>query len=192
MKVSLIGEKAFYRNGARNKAGDEGFHMQSKAENDKHVSALKQEYIDRHPVKLSSNAAVTARRMAQQEQRANEYAVKNEPKRFLPFLARKTNGIAGDKELRRVNGVQGDPHSSWIKSVSTTANGAPIIVETKSGKKYACPCPWQTAEEILKSDSVGASVGARLFTGTFKMGKGKTQGKIVNKVNGRIAKIRGL
>lgn len=194
MKVQLIHRSQPYTNQYRNTAGDEGVRAQTKSENDRHVRELEREYEIKHPVIPGASIATTARRKAKQRELAKAWAIRNEPKRYLPFLLRKTNGIAADKELRRVNGVKAAPSSSWIKSIRTTAAGAPIIVETKSGKSYACPCPWQTAQEILTSKSVGAEVGKRLFTGTYKIGAQgtKSQGKIVNTVNGRIAKIKEL
>ena len=90
---------------------------QTKAMNDTHIAVLETEWYMTHeppPQVVANPAAMRAwRKMAKKQ--AREFAVKNEPKRWLNPLLRPMNGIPADTKMRRTPGRQtAILSSSWV------------------------------------------------------------------------------
>ena len=101
---------------------------QDKKMNDKHLAQLKAEWKEKHPFKLDPSlkgTVLAATRKIEYEQAAEDWAKKNEPKRFLNPLLRPINGIKADTDLRR-NG-SGDTailSSSWVGNAKLPVGNA--------------------------------------------------------------------
>lgn len=111
---------------------------QNKAMNDEHLEELSTEWLLRHnPPKniLNNPSAMRAWRRAAQE-RAREWAIKHEPKRFLNPLLRPMNGIPADKYMRRDKfGNTALLSSSWVGDAGVNVTGTAVNFDL-GGKKY--------------------------------------------------------
>lgn len=111
---------------------------QTKAMNDEHLAELSTEWLLRHnpPANILRNpGAMRAWRQAAQ-QKAREWAIKYEPKRYLNPLLRPMNGIPADRRMRRDRfGNTANLSSSWVGDAGVNASGSAVTFDL-NGKNY--------------------------------------------------------
>lgn len=155
-------------NGVYNNAYRQALTPQNKAENDRHLEMLYQEYMkNQKPARATmANPALLAAWKAEQDKKAKEFAVKNEPKRFLnPILrAQGFNGIPGDTKLRRdKNGNTAQLSSSWIGPVKIDMNGQRAQISL-GGKPYSFAMHEIGGINGLKAALTSPSIGSYIAT----------------------------
>lgn len=114
---------------------------QDKRMNDEHIAELTTEWLLRHnpPRNILSNpGAMRAWRLAAQ-QKARDWAIKYEPKRYLNPLLRPMNGIPADRFMRRDKfGNTAVLSSSWVGDAGVNASGSAVTFDL-GGKNYTFP-----------------------------------------------------
>lgn len=118
---------------------EEALRPQDKRMNDQHIEELVNEWLKRHASNapahiVNNNGALKAWQKAQQI-KAREWAIKNEPKRYLNPLLRTMNGIPADTTMRRDrNGNTAILSSSWVGDANLNAGSA--VTFDLGGKNY--------------------------------------------------------
>ena len=144
---------------------------QDKKMNDKHIKELVNEWMQKHsagPVltKLGNlNPQATKARQLAEKKLAEDWAKKNEPKRYLNPLLRPINGIKADDGLRRVNGNTAILSSSWVGDAkfpaAFTMNPQQVTFDL-NGKDYTFKLNeiggYEGLKKCLSSDSIGSYI----------------------------------
>lgn len=135
---------------------------QDKAMNDAHIAQLTTEWLLKHnpPGNILRNpGAMKAWRLAA-EQKAREWAIKHEPKRFLNPLLRPMNGIPADRFMRRnTAGNTAVLSSSWVGDVGVNVTGTTAAFDL-AGKKYTFPIAEIGGLDGLKRCLSAPSIGS--------------------------------
>lgn len=133
---------------------------QNKAMNDSHISQLMTEWLLKHnpPQNIVNNVGAMKAWRLGAERQAREWAVANEPKRFLNPLLRSMNGIPADLEMRRNRlGNTAKLSSSWIGDGTVDVNGNTVNIML-GDKKYTYGTTPQGIKEFYESPSLGKVV----------------------------------
>lgn len=114
---------------------------QTKAMNDQHIGDLMTQWFLTHKPApaIAANPARFAEWKLMADQKARDWAVRNEPKKFLNpiFRAQGFNGIPRSPTLRRdKNGNTAVLSSSWVGDALVTANGQRVDFDL-GGKTYS-------------------------------------------------------
>lgn len=136
---------------------------QTKLMNDQHLAELKKEWMLKHASRIPKNitAGGKAAQIAWQklnEQKALEWAKKNEPRRYLNPLLRSMNGIPADTDLRHLGGHGGATaimSSSWVGDAKVDTTGKRIWIDL-GGKKYQYAL---NSPDALKNFGSAESIG---------------------------------
>lgn len=136
---------------------------QDKPMNDSHISQLQTEWLLKHnpPSHIMNNPGAMAAWRQGAERKAREWAVQNEPKRFLNPLLRKINGISADSEMRRNrNGNTATISSSWVGDATIDATGRVLTIQLPPNSKnptgkYTYGTTPQTLKAFLGAKSLG-------------------------------------
>ena len=165
-----------------NQAFEQALIPQDKKMNDKHLAQLEAEWKAAHPFKLDptlKGTVTAATRKIEYEQAAEEWAKKNEPKRFLNPLLRPINGIKPDKDLRRVNGDTAILSSSWVGNaklpVGNAVNPSTVTFDL-GGKDYTFKLSeiggYPGLKAALSAPSIGSYI-AKNWIGQLSSSKNK-------------------
>lgn len=160
-------------NGRYNPRYEQAITIQDKVMNDRHLEELKNEYLRKYspPLNVVQDKQKLAKWLVLQEERAKDFAKRNEPKRYLNPLLRPMNGISADKVLRRNNrGNTAEFSSSWVGgsktgvsrgNISLDANGRVINIKLGGPTKNnpTGVYTYGTTPEGLKKFFSGKSLG---------------------------------
>lgn len=197
-----------FHNGVGNKSFNRRYEAavvpQNKQMNDEHLERLKNEFLRSKspPLSVMNDKKKLAEWMALNEQRAKEWARKNEPKRFLNPLLRSMNGIKSDVVMRRTrNGNTAIINSSWVGSdrdVTLDATGRVINIKLGGPTRnnatgvYTYGTTPEGLKDFLGAKSLGhvISVLSRAPEGTTYSGLTKLWDVRKNNEKGRQGRLR--
>jgi len=165
-----------------NKRYEAAITPQDKRMNDTHIEQLKNEFMRKYspPMKVMNDKQLLNQWLQQQELKAEDWARRNEPKRFLNPLLRPMNGIASDKVMRKNrNGNTAEISSSWVGDVTIDATGKVLTVQLPPNKKNPTGrYTYGTSPEILKQFLGSKSLGQIISHLAHTRGSGVTHSGI--------------